>query len=38
MDISEKEIDEKNFDIESYKIYFEHLSNNENIIKKKNII
>ena len=35
MSLSEEEYEDKNIDIESYKLYFEHLSKNDNFIKKK---
>ena len=35
MSLSEEESEDKNIDIESYKLYFEHLSKNDNFIKKK---
>ena len=35
MSLSEEEYEDKNIDIESYKLYFEHLSNNNNFIHKK---
>lgn len=35
MSLSEDEYEDKNIDIESYKLYFEHLSKNDNFIKKK---
>lgn len=35
MSLSEDEYEDKNIDIESYKLYFEHLSKNNNFIKKK---
>ena len=35
MSLSEDEYGDKNIDIESYKLYFEHLSKNDNFIKKK---
>ena len=34
MSLSEDEYEDKNIDIESYKLYFEHLSKNDNFIKK----
>jgi glutaminase len=35
MSLSEEEYEDKNIDIESYKLYFNHLSKNENFIKKR---
>lgn len=35
MSLSEEDYEDKNIDIESYKLYFEHLSNNNNFIHKK---
>ena len=35
MSVSDEEYEDKNIDIESYKLYFEHLSKNDNFIKKK---
>jgi len=38
MSLSEEEYEDKNIDIESYKLYFEHLSKNDNFIKKKVLV
>ena len=38
MSLSEEEYENKNIDIESYKLYFEHLSKNDNFIKKKVLV
>ena len=35
MSVSDEEYEDKNIDIESYKLYFENLSKNDNFIKKK---
>ena len=35
MSLSEEEYEDKNIDIESYKLYFEHLSKNQKYIKKQ---